>query len=127
MDIKKLKGSAQLAALRYKADPSEANKTILDNAVQAFESAQKSESEKIEQISGDSAAEAHAGAQAEGEKQLQAIQDAKTATTKVKASKVVTPSTTAVNDDATGSIPEGTASTGETAATEPEKKTDEQA
>jgi hypothetical protein len=127
MDIKKLKGSVQLAQLRYKSDPSEANKTILDNAVQAYESAQKSESEKNEQVSGHSASEAHSQAQIEGEKQLKATE--KATKNAAASSNVVAPATTAEGGDASGNIPEGTNNSGEPAAKSEtaEKKTEEQA
>lgn len=61
MDVKKLKASVQLAEMRFTADPSEANKAVLDQANQLLESAPKPEVEsapkleveKNEQVSGE--------------------------------------------------------------------------
>lgn len=54
MEIKQLKASLQLAQMRLNSDPSESNQAIYDHAKQAYESFLKSESPKIEQVSGKS-------------------------------------------------------------------------
>lgn len=53
MEIKQLKASLQLAQMRLNSDPSESNQAIYDHAKQAYESCLKSESPKIEQVSGE--------------------------------------------------------------------------
>ena len=54
MEIKQLKASLQLAQMRLNSDPSESNQAIYDHAKQAYESYLKSQSPKIEQVSGKS-------------------------------------------------------------------------